>query len=133
MVLAVPTPLHATMAIKALEAGLHVYVEKPLAMSIEEANQIVGCADKSSGSLMVGHLLRYHPVFVKLLKIVKSGALGRIYEINSSRLSFSKVRPDEDVIWSFAPHDISMLLAVAGELPCKLSSQPQLITKGYMR
>lgn len=123
VVLAVPAPLHATMAIQALEAGLHVYVEKPLAMSIEEANQMVDCANNSSGSLMVGHLLRYHPVFVKLLEIVKSGALGRIYEINSSRLSFGKVRPDEDVIWSFAPHDISMLLAVAGELPYKLRSQ----------
>ena len=117
VVLAVPAPLHATMAIAAMNAGKHVYVEKPLAMNKGEAEEMISSAKKNSVQLMVGHLLQYHPVFIALRKLVVSEKLGPISYIYSNRLSFGKVRSEEDVTWSFAPHDISMILSLTGQEP----------------
>ena len=127
VVLAVPAPLHATLAIKAMDAGKHVYVEKPLAMNRVEAEAIIASAEENGVQLMVGHLLQYHPVFVSLKKIVKSGELGDLKYIYSNRLSFGKVRSEEDVIWSFAPHDISMILSLVGEEPEGLRAESACI------
>ena len=126
VVLAVPAELHATMAIDAINKGKHVFVEKPLAMNEVEANLMIATAEKNNVQLMVGHLLQYHPIFKTVLKMVKNGDIGEINYICSNRLSFGKVRSKEDVIWSFAPHDISMILSLVGEEPehisCKSSS-----------
>ena len=126
VVLTVPAELHASMAIDAINKGKHVFVENPLAMNEVEANLMIATAEKNNVQLMVGHLLQYHPIFKTVLKMVKNGDIGEINYIYSNRLSFGKVRSKEDVIWSFAPHDISMILSLAGEEPeyisCKSSS-----------
>lgn len=117
VVLAVPAPLHASMAIKAMNAGKHVYVEKPLSMDSKEANNMIASSKKNDVELMVGHLLQYHPIFIAVRKIVESNELGPLNYIYSNRLSFGKIRSEEDVIWSFAPHDISMILSLTGQEP----------------
>jgi predicted dehydrogenase len=117
VVLAVPAPLHASMAIEAMNAGKHVYVEKPLAMNRVEAEAMIESAKENGIQLMVGHLLQYHPVFMAVRGLVESGKLGALSYIYSNRLSFGKVRSEEDVIWSFAPHDISMILSLTGQEP----------------
>lgn len=127
VVLAVPAPLHASLAIDVTNAGKHVYVEKPLAMNCYEANKMIVSAKKSGVHLMVGHLLQYHPVFEAIRGLVKSGKLGPLHYIYSNRLSFGKVRSEEDVIWSFAPHDISMILSLTGQEPGLLRTESSRI------
>lgn len=117
IVLAVPAPLHSSMAIEAMNAGKHVYVEKPLAMNRIEAEAMIASAKKNGVQLMVGHLLQYHPVFMAVRELVESEELGSLSYVYSNRLSFGKVRSEEDVIWSFAPHDISMILSLTGQEP----------------
>ena len=117
VVLAVPAPLHASMAIKAMNKGKHVFVEKPIAMNEIEAELMITTAKKNNVKLMVGHLLQYHPIFKTIRKIVNADEIGELNYIYSNRLSFGKIRTKEDVIWSFAPHDISMILSLAGQDP----------------
>ena len=117
VVLAVPAPLHASMAIEAMNKGKHVFVEKPIAMNETEAELMITTAKKNNVKLMVGHLLQYHPIFKKILKIVNANEIGELNYIYSNRLSFGKIRTKEDIIWSFAPHDISMILSLAGQDP----------------
>ena len=115
VVLAVPAPLHSSLARKAFTAGKHVFVEKPLAMTLEEADQMIEASEKTDRHLMVGHLLQYHPIFIRLKELIAKGDLGSLKYISSSRLSFGKIRSEEDVLWSFAPHDISMILKLANQ------------------
>ena len=115
IVLAVPASLHASMAVEAMNAKKHVYVEKPLAMNRDEAEKMIEVANKNRVKLMVGHLLQYHPIFKTIKNLHKSGEIGNISYLYSNRLSFGKVRTQEDVIWSFAPHDISMILSLVNE------------------
>lgn len=115
VVIAAPAPLHAPLSEKAFAAGKHVYVEKPLAMTLDEADAMIEAAGKARRHLMVGHLLQYHPVFARLRDMVKQGELGEIKHVYSNRLSLGKIRSEEDVVWSFAPHDISMILSLAGQ------------------
>ncbi|MFT4635394.1 MAG: UDP-2-acetamido-3-amino-2,3-dideoxy-glucuronate N-acetyltransferase [Chitinophagales bacterium] len=117
VVLAVPATLHASMAIEVMNAGKHAYVEKPLAMDNLEAERMIASAEENGVQLMVGHLLQYHPTFMALRMLVESGEMGALQYIYSNRLSFGKVRSEEDVIWSFAPHDISMILSLTGQEP----------------
>ena len=114
IVIAAPAPLHAPLAQKAFAAGKHVYVEKPLAMTLGEADAIIEASVQAGKHLMVGHLLQYHPVFARLRDIVRNGELGNLQYLYSNRLSLGKIRAEEDVVWSFAPHDISMILSLAG-------------------
>ena len=127
VVLAVPAPLHASLAIQAMNNKKHVFVEKPLAMNQKEAEDMIEAAKKNNVKLMVGHLLQYHPVFMHIRKVVNSGELGKLYYISSSRLSFGKVRSEEDVIWSFAPHDISMILSLTNHPPHSVRTESSCI------
>ena len=122
VVLAVPARLHASMAIEAMKKGKHVFIEKPLAMNEVEAKSMIETAKENKVQLMVGHLLQYHPIFKKVKNIIQSGEIGEINYIYSNRLSFGKVRTEEDVIWSFAPHDISMILSLANQDPESIST-----------
>ena len=117
VVLAVPAHLHASMAIEAMNKNKNIFVEKPLAMNEVEAEAMIATAKKNKVRLMVGHLLQYHPIFKTIKEYVEAGKIGEINYIYSNRLSFGKVRTEEDVIWSFAPHDISMILSLTGQEP----------------
>ncbi len=117
VVIATPAPMHADMVREALLAGKDVFVEKPLCLSEEEGAELAELARERGRVLMVGHLLWYHPVVLKLKELVDSGALGRIQYIYSNRLNLGKLRREENVLWSFAPHDISVVLGLTGEEP----------------
>jgi UDP-2-acetamido-3-amino-2,3-dideoxy-glucuronate N-acetyltransferase len=117
VVIATPAETHFFLAREALLAGKHVYVEKPLVLNEAEGRELIQIADQRGRVLMVGHLLQYHPAFIKLKEMASSGELGRINYIYSHRLNLGKIRREENILWSFAPHDISMILALAGEEP----------------
>ena len=122
VVIATPAETHATLAKKAIEAGKHVYVEKPLTINVKDAEEVCQMAKDKGVVLMVGHLLQYHPAFIHLKNMVQSGDLGRLQYIYSHRMNLGKVRREENILWSFAPHDISMILALAGEEPNDVSA-----------
>ncbi len=103
-------------------AKKHVYVEKPLVLKEDEAEELIRIAREKKLTLMVGHLLQYHPIFAHLKQLVMSGDLGRINYIYSNRLNLGKIRREENILWSFAPHDISMILSLAGENPETVSA-----------
>ena len=109
--------LHYSLADRALRAGKHVFVEKPLVLEETEADHLIALAESSDRTLMVGHLLRYHPIFERLLDLVGSEEYGPLRYAYSDRISLGKIRTEENVLWSFAPHDISMVLALSGEEP----------------
>ncbi len=117
VVIATPAEMHYAFAKEAILAGKHVYVEKPLVLHDAQAEELIGLAAQNDCILMVGHLLQYHPVFVVLKKMVVDGELGRINYIYSNRLNLGKIRREENILWSFAPHDISMILSLTGEDP----------------
>jgi UDP-2-acetamido-3-amino-2,3-dideoxy-glucuronate N-acetyltransferase len=117
IVIATPAETHYTLAREALLAGKHVYIEKPLVLKEEDGQDLIRLAKENDRVLMVGHLLQYHPVFLKLKEMATSGELGRINYIYSHRLNLGKIRREENILWSFAPHDISMILSLAGEKP----------------
>ena len=115
--IAAPAELHADIALKAFAAGKHVFVEKPIALSMTDAQKMKAAAERADRILMVGHLLQYHPAFEALLGLVREGGLGKLRYAYSNRLSLGKFRVEENALWSFAPHDVSMLLALFGEEP----------------
>ena len=115
--IATPAETHYTVAREVLFAGKHVFVEKPFVLEESEAVELMGLARKKDRVIMVGHVLQYHPVFVALKALADSGELGRINYIYSHRLNLGKIRREENILWSFAPHDISMILSLADEEP----------------
>jgi UDP-2-acetamido-3-amino-2,3-dideoxy-glucuronate N-acetyltransferase len=117
VVLATPAIEHFTMAKRAIEAGKDVFVEKPLALNASEGAELVELASCMDRILMVGHILRYHPAVIKLKTLVETGELGRVQYLYSNRLNIGKIRTEENILWSFAPHDISVMLALLGETP----------------
>jgi UDP-2-acetamido-3-amino-2,3-dideoxy-glucuronate N-acetyltransferase len=119
--LATPAATHYEMARTALEAGKDVFVEKPLAIDIRHGEDLVRRASASGRILMVGHILRYHPAILKLQQLIRQGALGKINYLYSNRLNIGKIRTEENILWSFAPHDISVMLALLNEMPASVS------------
>jgi len=115
--IATPAETHAEIASVALRAGKDVFVEKPMALNPGDAAKLAELATNLGRVLMVGHLLQYHPAFLKMLEVIRSGDLGRLRYVYSNRLNFGKIRREEDILWSFAPHDLSMILSIAGEKP----------------
>ncbi|MFY9745917.1 MAG: Gfo/Idh/MocA family oxidoreductase [Acidobacteriaceae bacterium] len=123
VVLATPAGLHFEMARRALDAGKDVYVEKPLALSVEDGQTLIDLAVRGQRILMVGHILRYHPAVRKLKDLITAGSLGRINYIYSNRLNMGKIRTEENILWSFAPHDISVVLGLLGEEPVSVTCE----------
>ncbi len=117
VVIATPAETHFNFVRESLLAGKNVFVEKPLVLHEKEGQELIVLAEENNQVLMVGHLLQYHPVFVKLKTMAAAGDLGRINYIYSNRLNLGKIRREENILWSFAPHDISMILSLAGEEP----------------
>ena len=117
VVIATPAEEHYNIAKSCLEEGKHVFVEKPLSLKVSEAIELYKLSKKKKKVLMVGHLLQYHSAFSKLKKMVSEGKLGKLNYIYSNRLNLGKFRNEENILWSFAPHDISMILGLADDLP----------------
>lgn len=117
VMIATPAATHGALTKQALDAGKHVFVEKPLCLDLVEAKTISEIADSRNLTLMVGHLLLYHPAFIALRAFVEAGNIGPLRYIYSNRASLGKIRREENVLWSFAPHDISMMLALFGRSP----------------
>ena len=115
--IAAPAAQHYELARRALQAGKDVFVEKPLALKVPEAEELVEMAGRKKRVLMVGHILEYHPAVRKLKEFADSGELGDLHYIYSNRLNLGKVRHEENILWSFAPHDISVILLLTGALP----------------
>ena len=117
VLVATPPGSHAPLARRALEAGKHVLVEKPLTTSVEDAEMLVDLAAERGVQLMVGHTFEYNPAVWKLRELVQSGALGRVLYVDTARLSLGRYQSDVNVIWDLAPHDISIVSYVLGEMP----------------
>jgi UDP-2-acetamido-3-amino-2,3-dideoxy-glucuronate N-acetyltransferase len=117
IVIASPAAQHAATAKAALLAGKDVFVEKPLALKVKEARVLLDLARRKKRVLMVGHILQYHPAIVKLKSLVDAGDLGDIQYVYSNRLNLGKIRHEENILWSFAPHDISVILLLLGRMP----------------
>jgi predicted dehydrogenase len=122
VVIATPAAQHASMAIAALNAGKDVFAEKPLALTAEDGSAMVAAARQNGRSLMVGHLLIHHPAVQAIQRLLESGELGRLEYIYSNRLSMGKIRQEENALWSFAPHDISVILALTGRMPIEVTA-----------
>ena len=129
VVCATPVPTHAEVALRALAAGKHVFVEKPLAQSTEAAEEVAAAARETGRVLMVGHLLEYHPGVEKLKEIADSGHLGELFYLYSNRLNLGQLRADENALWSLGAHDVSVVLRLAGEAPTELEA----FGESYMR
>jgi len=122
IVLATPAERHHQMGMRALEAGKDLFVEKPLTLDWRDGAEMVSTARQRSRILMVGHLLHYHPAIAKMKELLAEGELGRIEYIYSNRLSMGKIRREENALWSFAPHDISVILSLIGETPFQVTA-----------
>jgi predicted dehydrogenase len=125
VVIATTGPAHFALAKQALEAGKDVYVEKPFTLDVGHAEELIRIAEHRQRILMVGHLLEYHPVVVRLREMIKSGDLGDVYYIYAQRLNLGTVRNDENALWNFAPHDISVILYMLGMEPSDVSARGQ--------
>src|SRR4051794_12309348 len=141
VVVATGSSTHHPLGVQVLDAGKHLFVEKPLALRVADAADLVARAERQGVQLMVGHLLRFHPAFAKVSELVASGALGRVLYLYTNRQNFGKVRQDENALWSLAPHDLSLALALAGSPPQEVSArgecylQPGIedVVFGYVR
>jgi len=122
VVIAAPAVFHYEIAEKVLNAGKHVFVEKPLSLNHADGEKLVRLAADKKKILFVGHILHYHAAIIRLKEMIKSGKIGRLEYIYSRRLSFGKIRREENILWSFAPHDISIILSLTGEEPSYVDS-----------
>ncbi len=118
-----PASTHAELVREALLAGKDVFVEKPLCLSETECAELIALARAHDRILMVGHLLWYHPGVIRLKALIDAGELGRIQYIYSNRLNLGKLRREENVLWSFAPHDVSVILGLLDEEPVSVQAQ----------
>jgi len=121
--IATPAVTHFAIAKAALKAGKDVFVEKPLALNVWEGEELVALASRNKKILMVGHILLYHPAVIKCRELINKGELGKIQYLYSNRLNIGKIRTEENILWSFAPHDISVMLWLLNEEPCAVSCQ----------
>ena len=122
VVIATPAAQHHQMARAALLAGKDVFVEKPLALTVAEGEELIALARAQRKILMVGHILEYHPAVLKLKELISQGTLGKIQYIYSNRLNLGKFRTEENILWSFAPHDISVIILLLGEIPTEVAA-----------
>jgi predicted dehydrogenase len=122
-------PSHAELALRALQAGKHCFVEKPLAQSVADAERVVESAAEAERVLMVGHLLEYHPGVERLKQLIDSGELGAVRYVYSNRLNLGQLREDENALWSLGAHDVSVILHLAGEEPYDCRA----VGESYMR
>jgi predicted dehydrogenase len=129
VVVATPVPTHADLARKALASGKHVFVEKPMALGADDAEELVALAEERGLVLMPGHLLLYHPGVAKLKELVDSGELGEILYVYGNRVNLGTIRRDENALWSLGVHDLSVILHLLDEEPTELSAHGESFLK----
>lgn len=125
VVVATPAPRHHPICKAALEAGKDVFVEKPFTLEIAHAEELIALAKKNQRVLMVGHLLEYHPVVTRLREMIGREDFGKLYYIYSQRVNLGTVRADENALWNFAPHDISVIMFLLGSAPTDVTARGQ--------
>lgn len=123
VVVATPAVTHHEMALRGLEAGKDVFVEKPMTLAREHAVELVELAEQKGLILMVGHLLEYHPAVTKMKELLDAGELGHAYYLYSERVNLGRIRADENALWSLAPHDISIVLYLLDEEPIDVAAR----------
>ncbi len=123
VVIATPVRSHFALTRAALEAGKHVLVEKPLALSSADCRDLIALAESQKRVLMVGHTFEYNPAVLKIKDLIDTDEIGQVYYIYSNRVNLGRVQRDVNVLWSIAPHDISILLYVLGGLPAEVSAR----------
>lgn len=123
IVMALPPQFHAELAIKAVRNGKDILVEKPIALTVPDAEAVVAEAAANKRILMVGHVLRFHPAFEKLKELIDAGELGEVRYIHSHRLGLGKFHTENDALWDLAPHDLSMILAITGTEPIEVRGE----------
>jgi predicted dehydrogenase len=141
VVVATSVPTHYALGKRALEAGKHTFIEKPIALRAADAEDLVSTATAKGVKLMVGHLLEYHPAVDKMKQLIDAGELGRVFYVYANRLNLGKVRKDENALWSLGPHDISVINYLTGEEPqevsargeCYLQDDVEDVVFGYIR
>ncbi len=119
--IATPSATHHQLVKAAIIADKDVFVEKPLALNFPDGKELVELAKERKKILMVGHILQYHPAVRKLKELIEKGELGKIQYIYSNRLNIGRLRVEENILWSFAPHDISVILMLIGDQPIAVS------------
>ena len=120
VVIATSAPSHDKLAIAALRSGKHVYIEKPMALTLVGANSIANAAKTAGRQVMVGHLILYHAAFCELQAQVSTGAIGTLRHIQANRLAMGRIRNTESVLFDLCPHDLSLILALTGSMPNKI-------------
>jgi predicted dehydrogenase len=120
VVIATNAAHHHAHAVAALRAGKHVLVEKPMAVSVAEAEAMVSEAEQRGRRLMVGHLMLFHPAVDRLRQLIESGELGRVYYMYAARVNLGRIRRDENALWSFAPHDLGIILELVQAMPAEV-------------
>ena len=123
VVLALPPQFHADLAVRAAESGKDMLVEKPIALTVIDAERAVKAAEEHGRIFMVGHVLRFHPAFERLKELIDGGELGEVKYIHSHRLGLGKFHTENDALWDLAPHDLSMILAITGEAPIEVRGE----------
>jgi predicted dehydrogenase len=123
VIVATSVPTHYALGKRVLEAGKHAFIEKPMALTAADAEDLVATAAAGDRRLMVGHLLEYHPAVRKVKELLDAGELGKIFYVYANRLNLGKVRPDENALWSLGPHDISVINFLTGEEPEEVSAR----------
>ena len=123
IVIATPAVTHAELALRAIASGRHVLIEKPLALSTEDAHRVADAAHRAGVTAMVGHLMIYHPAVEHLARLVHAGELGEIYYVSSCRANLGRLRTDENALWSFGPHDIAMAELLIGRAPTSVTAR----------
>ncbi|HOX09468.1 MAG TPA: Gfo/Idh/MocA family oxidoreductase [Candidatus Omnitrophota bacterium] len=133
VIITTPSETHAELSIKALSAGKHVFVEKPLALKVDDAQQMLKAAEKNKKVLMVGHLLLYHPAVEKIKSFIDKGELGDLHYMYSTRVNLGQVRAEENALWSLTAHDISVAIYLTGRMPAEVSATGKCYIRDFVQ
>lgn len=122
IVITTPAETHFELAQKSLKAGFPTFVEKPVCLNLKDSEILTGLAESAGLPLMVGHILEYHPAVLKMKELAESGEIGEIKHIRCARINLGKIRNNENIWWSFAPHDLSIIFKFFNEEPYKVKA-----------
>jgi predicted dehydrogenase len=131
VVIATPVTTHCDLALKAIQSGKHVFIEKPMTASVAEADKILEVSEKLNVKVAVGHVFQFSPAVRKIKELIESNAIGKIYHITSTRINLGPPKTEVDVIWDLGPHDFSILLHLIKEYPAEVTSKNSYFPFGF--